>query len=448
MLRQFCGLLPLLSTLLAQSAPPIFVAVDAPAGPFVVQQAVPVRVRIGYDAAFLRDHAVPLFQQRMDLPFQVSLPWLIADSQRAVTVRQAAAGLRVASQEQPQRWQKLEAVAEGDRHYEQIELLCEVVPLLSGTLTLPAIEVRYAFSERFENHFLRGRQPLDRKEATVRSAATELAVHELPREGRPAGFSGAVGEFSIVARCASAGLALGETLQLEVEVTGAGNLQRFAAPPWPSLPGFVVQGMVERRSDAARAFVFDVLAVREGDLQLAPIALPYFATTAGVYRTAVTAPIAVRVTPAAAALPARVQQLIAADTAAQRAASAWPVWYYAVAFAGLAVVGLVGTLASRRRRRRHSLRLAEKALADALAGGPTTASEAMVAYCAQCAQLPDAKSPWEIVWSALSARRVPEQVLAEVRAVHAELDAARYGGKVPSAERVLGAARSLARHCG
>jgi hypothetical protein len=448
MLRPLLAFLALLSTLLAQSAPPIFVEVVSPTGPFWVQQTVPLQVRIGYDAEYLRDHSVPLFQQRLDLPFQVNLPWLLGDSQHAVTARESVDGLRIAGQERALRWHKLEAVTQGDRRYERIELHCDVTPLVAGSLLLPAVEVRYAFAERFENHLLRGRQPIDRKEATVRSVATELAVRDLPREGRPAGFTGAVGEFSIVARCAATKLALGETLQLEVEVTGAGNLQRFAAMPWPLLPGFVVQGMVERRSESARTFVFDVLAVREGELQLAPIAFPFFATDGGGYRTVATEALAVHVAAGAAALPARVQQLVAADAAAQRAASAWPAWYYAVAFAGLVVVGLVGTLASRRRRRGQTLRMAQKSLADALGGGPTAAAEAFVAYCAQCAQMPDARTPWELVLAALSKRPVPEQVLAEVQAVHAELDAARYGGKAPSAEHVLGAARMLAQLCG
>lgn len=79
------------------------------------------------------------------------------------------------------------------------------------------------FGRRLESMLGTRRRPFHLETGTV-----EVAISELPIEGRPEGFSGAVGEFSITARTASASVEVGEPAQLVVDVAGRGNFDRVA----------------------------------------------------------------------------------------------------------------------------------------------------------------------------------------------------------------------------
>lgn len=418
------------------AAPPLFVEVDAPAAPVYVQQRVPLVVRIGYDAAFCREFAIPLFQQRLDQPFLVVLPWQQAREDRAVTLREGPAdGVRVAVGDRVQRFAPAGERTQDGRRYTLLELRADWLPLAGGEQPIEPVELRYAFASRFEDHLLRGRQPLDRQDAEVRSARRVLQVRELPAAGRPAGFQGAVGEFTVVARASAAAVPLGGTFTLEVEVAGPGNLDRMPPLPWPELPGFIVQGLVEQRTPAARLGRFDVLAVREGAMAVPPVPFVFFAPVDGAYRTVQTAPVPLRVDPAVAALPPRVAALIEADAARRAAAAALPWWYYAIG--GAVAVALVALVARHlARRRRGVARLQAVARLDQ----ELTAAGADAAAAARAFEAFLGTGDFE---SALP--HLPAALRDRVQQQREAFAAARYGGVLPATGDVLAVARDLVR---
>src|ERR1700743_214308 len=64
------------------------------------------------------------------------------------------------------------------------------------------------------------------KDINVTSPAQELTVRELPAEGRPADFHGAIGTFSIASDVSPGKADVGDPLTLRMRVTGSGNFDR------------------------------------------------------------------------------------------------------------------------------------------------------------------------------------------------------------------------------
>ncbi len=425
----------------AQAPSPAFVEVELPQAPVVVGQRVPVVVRIGYDAAFFAARAIPWTQQRLDVPFHLVLPWFAEPARAAVVLAgtTAADAARLAVGDRIGL-----AVPAGQRAaagvtYALLELLCYWTPLAAGPQPVPPAVLRWAFTTRFEDHLLSGRQPVDRHEATAMSAAGVLDVRALP-PGKPAGCSDAVGTFAVDLQVASPTVRLGAAFALTLTVTGDGDLQGFAAPPWPPLPGFVVQGLVERRSPTARTLVFDVLPVRPTATAIGPLPFGFFDPAAGAYRTLLAGPVPLRVLPAEAALPERVEALVRADAEALAAATARPWWAVALpAAAALAAALFWGRGWRARATRRAAAAGALRDLAARLPEGADAACAAFAALCAVCAGTADAEPDF----AALQRRGMPAAVVADARALHAQLVGARFGGVAPAPAAVLAAGRAL-----
>lgn len=70
---------------------------------------------------------------------------------------------------------------------------------------------------------------------TVSAGRRTITVKDLPLEGKPANFSGAVGDFDFSVTTSKTSLNASESLQAKVEVTGKGNLILFKLPE-PNLP--------------------------------------------------------------------------------------------------------------------------------------------------------------------------------------------------------------------
>ena len=70
---------------------------------------------------------------------------------------------------------------------------------------------------------------------TVSAGRRTIRVKDLPSQGKPANFSGAVGDFNFKVTTSKTNLNASESLQARVEVSGKGNLKLFQLPE-PSLP--------------------------------------------------------------------------------------------------------------------------------------------------------------------------------------------------------------------
>jgi hypothetical protein len=153
------------------------------------------------------------------------------------------------------------------------------------------------------------------KELKVDSPATALRVAALPTEGRPAGFSGAVGRFSVASEIVPAAAALGDPLTLRLRVTGSGNFDRVDSPmlehleQWKTYPPTAVF----KPGDAIgytgeKTFDQPLIARATGPQSLPALSFSYYDPTMGRYVTATAPPLAVTIAPALgdAAAPASV----------------------------------------------------------------------------------------------------------------------------------------------
>lgn len=425
------------------TAAPLFVEIDGLPDTCWVQQPIEVVVRIGVDAAWMQEHAVPLFQQRLDQPFHVAVPWLQAAEDRAVELLPPPAGVpmqRLAVGDRAGSFAMVGHRDVGARRFDLLEVHVRWVPLAAGASRVAPVEVRHAFATRFQDDFLRGREPLDRQEASIASSARTLRVLPLP-SGAPAGFTGAVGEFTLHASVATAATTVGASVPLRVEVRGVGNLERFAPMPPPALSGFHVQGVTSAVEDGVRVFVLDLLPLRAGLTAVPPVPFVAFSPAQRTYVTSRsdTVPLRVGPVPAGVALPARVSERVAADEREVAAARAWPRWW--VGFAALPLLGLVVLRrAAHRRRARRARASAVQRLTVALAQDPGAALVAFDALLAQVSGL----TPFDAeARNTLRARGVDEELLQRLQQWRDGLDAARFGGRAPAAADVLAAVARL-----
>ncbi len=423
-----CGAL-VVAVARGQAAPPYFVEFAAKTTPWYVQQVAPVTLRIGFDAQFVRDSAVPLFAQRLDQPFQVVVPWLAGDEALHVAVLAPAGDVRthrIAVGEQVLPLALATSQQRAGRTYEVLELQFVLQPQQPGPMALAAVALRHAFATRFVEDFLRGRQPADRQEATLVATMPAIEVLPLPPDA-PAGFGGAVGAFAVTATLASKPRAVGDSFLVELVVTGDGNLATMPAPSPPSLAGFHVQGVSSGRTQGRAVFALDVLALRAGEVALPPLPFVAFDPHRSTYVTLATQPLPLTIAPATAALPERVQRLVAADgrTVAAAAPRAW--WPWAVAVVGGLGLALLPFLVRARRRQQRFVQ-ARQALEQAFAAGPNATLAAFEAVLAAASGV-DAFS--DTTWSALHAR-LGGDAIAPLRELHTAFDQARFGAVPPT----------------
>ena len=141
--------------------------------------------------------------------------------------------------------------------------------------------------------------------ATPQESSVE--VRPLPEEGRPAGFTGAVGRFRIRAMAEPTEVAVGDpiTLILEIEDIGDGpaidlaNLRPPALRDDPSLTGFRIPdspttGIVEGRT---KVFTETLRPERDDLTEIPAIAFPSFDPKLGRYVIARTTPVPIEVSP-------------------------------------------------------------------------------------------------------------------------------------------------------
>ena len=280
-----------------------FVEVRAPREAYYVHEPIRITLRFGVEKGFLRDHLIQPFRQELDLPVRVEAPWLHGlagtlalgepdpgDGVRASFVLED--GLARAARA-PDR-------LEGERAFTVLEIERGFLPERPGELVIPAPRLHFSFATRFREDLAQGRVPEDRSEAEVVGELLRLAIRPLPEEGRPEGFGGAVGRFTVSAEAEPTELAAGESLKLLLSIEGEGNLALLVPPRLEGIDGFHVLGRIEDVGSRRRAVTYDLAPLGPEVEEIPAIPFAFFdpGQPAG-YRTARTEPIPIDVKPAA-----------------------------------------------------------------------------------------------------------------------------------------------------
>jgi hypothetical protein len=187
----------------------------------------------------------------------------------------------------------------------------QLVPLQSGTIDLDPIEVDNTV------HFVKGaNKPAHRRSGdamqdlfdqlseennlgpeveeniTLDSKPLSITVKPLPEENKPADFSGAVGNFSIVSALVSRNVNAQDEADLKVTVRGSGNLPVITAPQvrWPSgMEAFnprVKEEINKTTAPLSGSKTFDYIFTTRapGHYTIPPVSLSYFDPAAHVYK--------------------------------------------------------------------------------------------------------------------------------------------------------------------
>jgi hypothetical protein len=144
------------------------------------------------------------------------------------------------------------------------------------------------------------------KQVTLTSGAQAERVSPLPPSNRPAGFSGAVGQFAVTAEASPDHVAAGDPITLRLTVTGRGNFDRVSSDLLNNSADWKSYKPVARFAptdsvglQGAKTFEQAVVPLQAGHPNIPPLSFSYYDPESAKYVTRTTTPIAIEVAPVA-----------------------------------------------------------------------------------------------------------------------------------------------------
>lgn len=181
----------------------------------------------------------------------------------------------------------------GSQTIDPLTLICDV-PVASGRNLLDNF-----FNDPFDPFSARTRQ------VEIRTAPQTVAVLPLPREGQPAAFGGAVGQFSIKGSIDKSKSEVGQPLTLTVDVSGDGNIKSVQELQLPDLAIFKQYASESKdtitphdgRIGGRKTFSYVLIPLQPGDQRIDPVTFAFFDPVARTYKTVSTDPIPLSIAP-------------------------------------------------------------------------------------------------------------------------------------------------------
>jgi hypothetical protein len=158
---------------------------------------------------------------------------------------------------------------------------------------------RDLFDRFFDDPFFSNRT----QRQTIRSNQLKIEVMPLPDRGKPADFSGSVGEYAIVASIDKSAAKTNEALTLKVAISGTGNISTLSEPNVAIPTDFEVYDPkvstnINRKGTPIRGsknFEYVLIPRFPGNQTIRPISFSYFDLKSKDYRTVSTDPIELRI---------------------------------------------------------------------------------------------------------------------------------------------------------
>lgn len=166
-------------------------------------------------------------------------------------------------------------------------------PQKSGTLELAPFAMDISLGVPTNRRDFFGRRVYNTTSAKASTGQVAVQVKPLPEQGRPDDFSGAVGTFDFVVTPDRTALRHGESLELEVVVSGKGNMELFSLPK-PIVPSALemydpvskkqvsvnLSGMSGKISEK-----YTIIPQYQGKYMIRPIRFSYFDLNTHTYKT-------------------------------------------------------------------------------------------------------------------------------------------------------------------
>jgi hypothetical protein len=130
----------------------------------------------------------------------------------------------------------------------------------------------------------------------LKSMPVSIQVSELPAAGRPANFTGAVGDFRISASLDKSALSTDEVATLKVTISGSGNLKLFDAPQLALPEGLdsyapnILDTITGRATTISgeKIITYSIAPRRAGNYEVPPVSLAWYDPRNGSYQSAST----------------------------------------------------------------------------------------------------------------------------------------------------------------
>ena len=159
----------------------------------------------------------------------------------------------------------------------------------------------------FDNFFSNATQ----KPLTLHTDGATVKIKPLPVQGRPADFSGAVGQFDVTAEASARNGTTGDPLTLKMNITGRGNFDRVrtngltSSPNWKSYkPNGKFTPDDSAGIEGSKTFEQSIVARKAGAQEIPALSFSYFDPDTQRYVTKTTGPIAVEIAQGTATTPA------------------------------------------------------------------------------------------------------------------------------------------------
>jgi hypothetical protein len=178
-----------------------------------------------------------------------------------------------------------------------------VIDLGTASVTAALVVGRVRPRDRFFDSFsIFGSQKKYQRFA-VSARPLKLTVLPLPGEGKPAGFYGLVGRYTISASATPTKVNVGDPITLTIKIGGSRYLKPVQWPALEQVPELMQNFKLPSQKasptiqDGSKVFTQTVRANNDKVTSIPPIPLPYFDADKGKYVVAKTAPIKLEVAP-------------------------------------------------------------------------------------------------------------------------------------------------------
>jgi hypothetical protein len=187
----------------------------------------------------------------------------------------------------------------GDRRFEPHLYQRAIFPLVAGTHVIPSAELQYSLPLSYSF--------FSREESRIlRTDSLTVVAKDVPLEGRPPDYAGAVGEFALSAALKAGGARVGDPAMLTLKVTGTGNIKMLPRPsisiPWGALVPAQERVSIDFGSEIIRGskeFDWVITPRMAGEQELPSLGYPYFNPRTERYEIAQSVPETLTVSPGA-----------------------------------------------------------------------------------------------------------------------------------------------------
>jgi len=186
-----------------------------------------------------------------------------------------------------------EALFKGERYRYVVLRKTVLYPQKAGKLEIEplSLDIDCQVPTGRRNFF--GQLQLVEDSKRVSAGSKVIAVKPLPEAGKPADFSGAVGKFDFKVTPSRTGLKNGESFDLDIKVTGTGNLKLFSLPK-PIVPSSLEMYDPEHSENVSTplsgmtgsiADKYTVIPQDKGNFPIKAMRFSYFDLGSGTYKT-------------------------------------------------------------------------------------------------------------------------------------------------------------------